>query len=147
MPLRSLIKAVTREILLTRMIIYKGQTESVVSAGVIPAAQDAIDTPEQGAGLTPAEISTQTVFQGGGTAQKYQIVIDAQVFADYEEASKIVENLRGKLQKTKKFSNISVTPFKLEEIVSATAKSAGQESPLTQPKERIFTLSADISPR
>jgi type IV pilus assembly protein PilM len=74
-----------------------------------------------------------------------KIEIEASVFADYEEANKIIGVFKERLQKITYFQNIQNVPIELEEIVP---KIEGNAEPrilrLTQVKNRTFTLSADI---
>lgn len=97
----------------------------------------------KGSGAQADQQTAQAADSAGG-AQQYGIRIQAEVFADYEKASKIIENFRSNLAATPNFSNINVTPLKLEKIAPVASSAAGQELRLTQPQVRTFTLTADI---
>ncbi len=73
------------------------------------------------------------------------IDIKASLVADYEEADRIIREFKRKLETTKYFKNIEVTPLELEVInpkVSGGTYEA--EVNLTQSKARDFSLSAEI---
>jgi len=71
------------------------------------------------------------------------VTIKAEVSSDYEQALEIVEGFRHKLENTKYFNNVSITPLKLERFTAQTAGSSG-EIILTSVKVRKFTVTANV---
>ncbi len=75
-----------------------------------------------------------------------RIELEGSLFADYEEASKIIADLKNRLAKTGYFLNVSVSTIQLEAIAPELSSAGGREKlRLTQPKSRNFKLSAEIS--
>ncbi len=76
-----------------------------------------------------------------------KVEIEGKVFTDYEEAARLVNLFKKELVKNKIFNNVVVSPIELEgfspELVSQGT--AQGELRLTQPKERSFKLSMDIT--
>lgn len=89
-------------------------------------------------------ITSISISKAGQDIQQYKIEISAQVFADYENANRLISSFSANLEKTPYFRNINVTPIKLEKI-TVSSGSSGQELRLTQPQVRRFTLTADLS--
>jgi len=75
------------------------------------------------------------------------MTIKAQVFADYEEANKILEDLRRRLGALGYLSNIKISPLKLEKMPPQADKGVvdgKQGARLTEAQVREFTLTADL---
>jgi type IV pilus assembly protein PilM len=74
-----------------------------------------------------------------------KIELEASLFADYENADKIIAAFKKSLAKTGFFSNVIVPVIELEEISPVLNQGGGQlELRLTQAKDREFKLSALI---
>ena len=73
--------------------------------------------------------------------------IAGNVFADYEEANRLIDLFKKGLAKSKNFNNVVIPPLELEGISPElnSGQATGGELRLTQPKERNFKLSIDIS--
>ena len=77
------------------------------------------------------------------TANKLEL--EGSVFADYEDASGIIEIFKKEIAGSGYFSNVTVPPLELEEISPVLNSNEGSELRLTQQKNRNFKLSSDIS--
>jgi type IV pilus assembly protein PilM len=75
-----------------------------------------------------------------------KIEIEGRIFADYEEANKIIGLLKLGLAKNGIFKNIAVPDIELENMTPELNSAGGTKGKflLTQPKERSFRLSADV---
>ncbi|MFA5118636.1 MAG: pilus assembly protein PilM [Candidatus Omnitrophota bacterium] len=71
------------------------------------------------------------------------VTIKAEVSSDYEQALEIVEAFRHKLESTKYFRDVSITPLKLERFTAQMAGSSG-DIVLTSVKVRKFTVTASV---
>ena len=128
--LKGFAQIIPREILISKIDIFKSE-----------AAAFGTTTASAPTGQQPSSTSSATQ-----TAQaKYRISLAGQVFSDYEEADKIIEKFRASLASMPHLSNIKVTPLALEKISLEEAARTNQPLRLTQPKERDFTLSAEVN--
>ena len=92
------------------------------------------------AGVIPSEILLNEC-----TLLSNKIDIKASIFADYEEADRLIREFKAKLETTKYFRNIEVAPLELE-LISPKVSSGTYELEvnLTQSQTRDFSLSAEI---
>lgn len=92
-----------------------------------------------------ARVIPQEILLNECTLVAGKIDIQASVFADYEEADRLIEEFKRNLETTKYFSKIDIVPLEIEVI---TPKIGGgtyePEVDLTQSKTRDFKLSAEI---
>ena len=135
-PLKALSGIIPREILILQISIAKGSTTSSRGSGSMAAATGNAD----GNAINfPASGKTTT-------EEKYRITMQAEVFADYEEANKILGGFGRSPELTRYFRNIEITPLKLETISFDAASATGaRDVPLTQPMARGFTLTAEVA--
>lgn len=118
LPLKALTKVIPEKVLLTQILIHKG---------------NGIET--QTLALNAAEFTPQA---------QYKIEIKAGVFSDYEEANKIIASLRSRLEGTPYFKNVNTTSIELEKVSSLSTTGQAQGLRLTQPRLRTFSLTADL---
>lgn len=128
--LKELAQIVPREILITKIGIYK---KSSTAAGAMNTGF---------ASMGAAEISSPQPADTG--QQEYRFSLTARVFTDYEEACTMIENLKASLESMRHLANIEVTPLALEEISAEKTAKTDRTLRLTQPKERNFTLTAEV---
>lgn len=128
--LKELAQIIPREILITKIDIY---IKSSAAAGAMDAGF---------ASMGAAESSSPKPADTG--QQEYRVSLTAQVFADYEEACATIENLKASLASLRHLANIEVTPPVLEQISAEKAAKTDRSLRLTQPKERSFTLTAEV---
>lgn len=81
------------------------------------------------------------------TGENYRIEIQAELFSDYERAISIIESFRENLEAAAYFRNINIAPLKLEKISPRLPEDPNQEAVLTQPTNRVFSLTADLGPK
>lgn len=135
LPLQDLAKILPREILLTNLTISKGgeskagEMRGVGVHGGLESSQASLGLES---GLSPA---------GGAEKAKYQIKIEAQIFSTYERAVNIIQEFKKRLESINYFTNINITPIKLEKI---SAQDLRQTEDLTLPGLRKFTLTAEL---
>ncbi len=139
LPLFNLARTVPKEVLLTRVSIYKAAAPLYSAEQSVPADADA----QAGAGTSYLDVS-QSAYTAPSLIDSYIIKIDAEVFADYERANLIIENMRAALGKSGFFGNIRSSVLPLEKISPRAEPGALQALSLTQPMKRAFTVTADI---
>lgn len=128
--LKELAQTIPRKILITKIDIYKF---SSAAAGATAAGFASV-----GAAATPPPLAADT------GQEEYRFSLTAQVFADYEEACAIIENLKASLASLRRLANIEITPLALEEISLEETAKTDRALRLTQPKERNFALTAEV---
>lgn len=73
-----------------------------------------------------------------------RIKINARIFADYEKAQEIIENFRAAMKETGYFSEINISSLGLEEIVVSEAAMPLENSAVTRPQMREFSIEAKV---
>ena len=98
--------------------------------------------------ITKGEILSEAARQGRPELKvedkALRIKINARIFADYEQAQEIIENLKAAMEKTGYFTKINIPPLGLEEIVVSEAGMPAENSALTRPQMREFSLDAEV---
>ena len=84
------------------------------------------------------------VAQTSPSEKKYLLEMKAEVFADFENANIILDNLQSQLASLSCFRDINISPLKLEEILPRINQDKGQGFSLTLPGARPFSLTAEI---
>jgi cell division ATPase FtsA len=74
---------------------------------------------------------------------KYLMEISARVFADYEEANRLIKEFKQGLQSSADFTDINITPLELEEISSELTRT-DKDLPITSARLRDFVLKAQV---
>lgn len=147
--LKTLANAVGRDILLSRISIYQSDAKVALQTG--PGhVYDMTDGQGRPPGIEPpipigARPPVPVMAQAALISQMYKLELNAEVFADYEGAGKIIELLRENLESGAYFSGINITPLKLEDIAPQAPGGLNQEISLTLPRARAFTLTADVN--
>ena len=116
--LKKLSLSVPQDIVLTQIVIAKGEilSEAARESRLEPKAED----------------------------KTLRIRINARILADYEQAQEIIENLKAAMEKTGYFTKINIPPLGLEEIVVSEAGMPAENSALTRPQAREFSLEAEV---
>ena len=98
--------------------------------------------------ITPEGISwnTLSITKTQEKTEKYQMTLSARVFADYEQANRLIEEFQRRLESSIYFSDIDIMPLELEEI-SFELDQTDKDSQLTQSRLRDFTLTAQVRVR
>jgi cell division ATPase FtsA len=122
LPLKDLAKILPREILLTKLTISKGGESKGGETGDASVHAD----------IESSQVSDKA---------KYQIKIEAEIFSTYEQATNIMQEFKKRLESINYFTNINITPLKLEKISVQDLK---QTKDLTLPSLRKFSLTAKI---
>ncbi len=73
-----------------------------------------------------------------------QIRINARILADYEKAQEIIENFRAAMEKTGYLAKINIPPLGLEEIIVSDTVMPSENSAITRPQAREFSLEAEV---
>lgn len=136
-PLAQLAKATPQGVLLTRVVIAK--------AGIAAYPQAQVqEEPEAGA-QAPEALDGQAAQEAYAVTNTLSVEIGAEVFADYETAVAIVEQMRANLERSASLlKNIRAWPLELEKISPAVG-AAGKTLTLTQPMRRSFTITAEVA--
>ena len=98
--------------------------------------------------ITKGEILSEAARQGRPELKvedkALRIKINARIFADYEQAQEIIENFKAAMEKTGYFTKINIPPLNLEEIVVSETVVPSENSALTRPQAREFSLEAEV---
>jgi Tfp pilus assembly PilM family ATPase/Tfp pilus assembly protein PilN len=94
--------------------------------------------------LEVPKILPEGVYLTGLKIAEGKLEIKARVFADYEEATKIVEEFQQKLSGLSFLSNVQVEPFKIVKIFPQLSE-GGEGITLDRPRDRDFKVTADMA--
>ena len=128
--LKELNRLTPESILFTRVSISKGGQggDSILETKMMPGSDQGLPGQQK----------------AGSSAGGYTAEIKAQVFADYENALKIIGEFKKNLASGRYFSGIESAPLELERI-SSGEDALGGESRLTREKIRDFTVTFEVS--
>jgi len=156
LPLEELAAIIPQEILLTSIKISAGDLEPAPGA----AAKDSHSGMPKGNAELPEGIMpkgggelipktgpepAQAIAPKGGSQAPYRIKINGDLVADYEEAMKIIEDFKRRLEATPYFTKVKIEPLKLEEISFQGVSKEARDLRLTARQSRTFNMTAELT--